>query len=834
MLLLHIVLLVSFAATGANDYFVRGIVRDSISDEPLPYASVILGESGRGTVADENGVFEFTVPNATSSFQVSYMGYEKKTVPVKKGRVNMYAVYLSPTATDLKELVVHKGKYSKKNNPAVDFLNALKDSARHSDPRSRPYYSYEVYEKINLGLNDFSAEDKNFISSKFPFLIEYVDTSEVSGKPYLPLVVKEKKSTRYNRLKPSAERELIEGLRSAGVDEMIGTENTRMFFEDILREVDLYSNDITLMRNRFVSPLGRLAPDFYKFYLTDTVPLDGEQCVVLSFYPHNRSTFGFIGQIYVPLSDPAMPVRKVEMHVPREINLNYVDNLYISQTYAEAPDGARLKLTDDLTLEMSVAGKGQLYGSRRTVFRNHSFDEIPDTVFSAAEQRPDELKRDSSFWEEARFVPIARGEREVEHLMTRLRRVPLYYWTEKVLKYAFTGYVNTSPHSRFDVGPLNSVLSFNNLEDIRLRIGGMTTANLSKHWFGRFYTAYGFFDHRWKYQFEVEYSFIPKEYHSREFPVRALRFTSSYDFERPGQNYSFTSADNIVLSLKRRSDDRAVYKHLNQLQFLWETSGHFSANLAVAHIRRSPCHTMELITGTGERFSSLSSNVASLTLRYAPGEMFYQTRTYRIPINIDAPAISVRQTFAPKGLWGTRYGVNRTELDIAKRWWFSAFGCLDTYAGGGHCWGETSFLDLYTPEVNLSYIIQPRSFALMNPMEFVSSTWAWWDFHYNANGALLNYIPGVRKLKLREVFGFRGYWGTLDKACDPRWHPELLTLPLGTDVIRLDRGPYMEASVGLDNIFTVLRLEYVWRLNYRNPPYSIDRSGLRLELRFNF
>lgn len=818
----------------ADGYFIRGIVKDSITDEPLPYASITLGNSGRGTVTDERGIFEFTIPHGTDSFQVSYMGYDKKKVPIKRNRLNIYQIYLTPSTTGLRELVVHKGKYSKKNNPAVDFLNLLKEKADRSDPRQRPFYSYDKYEKLNLGINDFTIEHKNFVASKFPFLVEYVDTSEVSGKPYLTLLVKEKKSHLSHRSSPSSDREYIEGLRSAGIDDIVDADAMRTFFEDVMREVDLYSNDITLMQNRFVSPLSHIAPDFYKFYLTDTVEVSGERCAVLSFYPRNRATFGFIGHIYVPVDRPDMPVRKVDMRVPSEINLNYVDNLYISQTYADAPDSSRIKLTDDMTVELSVAGKGQIYASRRTVLNNHSFDYIPDSVFNAPEQLPGQQNRDSTFWAQARPIVVGRGDAGVENLMTRLRRVPLYYWTEKVLKLAFTGYVNTSKNSYFDVGPLNSVLSFNNLEDVRLRIGGMTTAQLSKHWFGRFYTAYGFLDHRWKYMFEAEYSFIPKQYHSREFPVRSLRFTSSYDFERPGQNYAFTTADNIVLSLKRKSDDRAVYRRLNRIEYIWETASQFSVNLAVENSHRTTAHTMPLITGEGVHLHSLNTNAVSLLLRYAPGEKFFQTRTYRIPVNLDAPAISLRQTIAPRGLWGTRYPVNRTEADIAKRWWFSAFGYLDTYAGGGHCWGETAFLDLYTPEVNLSYIVQPRSFALMNPMEFVASSWVWWDFTYWANGAIFNYIPVFRKLKLREVFGFRGYWGTLDAASNPKLHSDLLALPVGTDGINLDHGPYMEASVGLDNIFSFLRVDYVWRLNYRHPPYAVDRSGLRIALHFTF
>ncbi len=832
------ILFPEIALAESNSYFVRGIVRDSISDEPLPYASVVVAGKKRGTVSDNRGIFEMNIPADTKALQVTCVGYAKKIVPVKRGMINMYAVYLEPAATELHELVVKNRKYSKKNNPAVDFLNRLKDRAPLTDPRRNPYYSFDKYERITIGLNDFSTDDRREMMRRFPFLAEHVDTSEVSGKPFLSLMVKEKKSRTNYRHNPEAQKEIVEGIRSAGIDEIVDQASMRVFMEDVMREIDLYQNDINLLQNRFVSPLSRIAPDFYKFYLTDTVEVAGEKCIVLSFYPHNKAAFGFNGHVYVPVNDTTMFIKRVEMTVPKDINLNFVDNLSISQDYTKAPDGSRLKQNDILTMELSIiGGKGGIYASRHTEYDNHSLEPLADDVFSGdgpTLQLEGAARRDSTYWEHARRGNIGRGESRVDELMQKLRKVPLYYWGEKVLKIMFSGYVATGNPSYFDFGPMNSVLSFNTLENVRLRAGGMTTAALSKRWFGRGFVAYGFKDHRWKYSAEAEYSFIDKEYHSREFPVQSVRLTSSYNIEHPGQDYMFTSPDNIVLSLKRFSDDRAVYRRLNKVEFNYETRSNFSINLAIANDRREAAPTMPLVNGYNEVINSITDNSVELTLRYAPGEKFFQTRTYRIPVNLDAPAITLRHTFAPRNLWGARFGINKTDVALAKRWWFSAFGYLDTYINAGHVWSRTSFLDLCTPNVNLSYIIQPQSYALMNPMEFICSSYAGWDFTYWANGAIFNYIPYLKKLKLREVFGFRGYWGELNDNNNPLKHPELLQFPLGTGVTALNHGPYMEASVGVDNLFKVLRVDYVWRLNYLNVPYKIDRCGLRVAVHVTF
>ena len=93
------------------------------------------------------------------------------------------------------------------------------------------------------------------------------------------------------------------------------------------------------------------------------------------------------------------------------------------------------------------------------------------------------------------------------------------------------GYVPTGKQSKFDIGPLNTFISGNSVEGVRLRLGGITTANLSPHWFARGYAAYGTRDRKWKYNAELEYSFNSKQYHSREFPVHSIKFNEKYDID---------------------------------------------------------------------------------------------------------------------------------------------------------------------------------------------------------------------------------------------------------------------------------------------------------------
>lgn len=840
--ILMIAALSTFTAAFAqkNTYFVSGIVRDSVTLEPLPYSSVTIVGQASGALTNDKGLFELTAPSSAAVLQVTCLGYEKKMVPLKKGQVNLYDVQLAPTATQLNEVVVRRKKYSKKNNPAVDFARRLRKMDEVTDPERNPFYSYRKNELITLAINDFKDEDgDSWMFSKFPFLKEHIDTSEISGKPILNVVAKEKISDVYYRKSPRSRKEVVIGLRQDGLDEIVDQGGILTYLEDVMREIDLYDNDITLLQNRFVSPLSKIAPDFYKFYLTDTVEVEGERCIVLSFYPHNTSSFGFNGQVYVPVNDSTMFIKKVTMRAPRDINVNFIDNLYISQEFERAPDGSRLKKSDDLTIELSlVPGTQGVYARRNTAYANHAFT-APDSIevfegLGETETASDANSKDGEFWRQERILQISDNEKNVGELMGKLRKVPIFYWTEQVMKVMFTGYLTTGNPSKFDFGPVNTLASHNDLEGWRFRAGGITTAALSNRLFARGYAAYGLKDRKWKYSGSLEYSFNDKEYHSLEFPVHSLRITSMFDVNHLGQHYLTTNSDNFFLSLTRMKDYNLIYHNVNKLEYTLELRNNFSLVAGIENEIQRTSRFVDFTNGYGQSFRHYSETFLTLELRYAPGEKFYQTKTHRVPINRDAPIFTLTHRFAPKGVFNSPYSVNATEFMAKKRFWFSAFGNLDALIKAGHVWSRSPYINLLIPNANISYTIQPESFACMNPMEFVNDSYVSIDISYTANGALFNCIPLIKKLGLRECFGFKALWGDLNNRNLPSLHPELLQYPSDANVTRMTSTPYMEASVGIENILRCLRLDYVWRLSYLDVPYSIDRRGLRVAMYLTF
>lgn len=834
-----------FAAKPVSSYLIRGIVKDSITDEPVPYAHISTSVKRGSTVAGPDGVFEITVRDTASWLNVSAQTYQPKIIGIHRGHVNMYAVYLSPQIQQLQEVVIKKQRYSKRNNPAVDMMQRLRRQSEGRDPRRNAFYNYHQYQRISIALNNFSKDPSTSkLLKRFPVLWSCMDTSDISGRPILQLSVKETASDVHYRRQPKAVREVVTAYNSSGVDNIFDQESMQTFLEDILRPVDVFNGEINLLQNRFVGPLTAVSADFYRFYLGDTITTaQGRKLVPLSFYPRNKASFGFIGSMEVDVTDSMLFVNHIDMRISPDINLNFIQNLRLEQSYARAEDGSRLVTNDNLTLEGSViSGTPGLYINRTLAYAGHNFDEPPgaDTIYSERRERVVEklaTSRDTLFWEGVRLVELPKSQRNVSMTMDKLHSYPLYRFVEKVVKALFSGYIATSANSRFDIGPLNTIASYNDIEGFKTRVGGMTTANLSPHWFGRFYVGYGFGDHKWKYGVEAEYSFNDKRYHSREFPIHSLRLNLGYDTYHPGQSYMFTNPDNFILSLKRRNDYNVTYQRLGTLTYTYERHNHLSLTASANVERQWPGPYLPLTLASGENLPNFDMSWIDLEFRYAPGEKFYQTRTYRLPVNLDAPVIMLSQRIGSRHVAGSRWSICRTQLSVQKRFWMSAWGYLDLIGKGGHVWSRnTPYFQLFIPNANLTYTIQPESYALINAMEFITDSYASVEATYWANGAILNYVPLLKKLRLREVFAVRSFWGKLSDANNPAHNQSLLSFPEADGVGRTDvsKTPYVEASVGIENIFKCLRVDYVWRLTHRYPGYPVDRSGVRLAVHVTF
>lgn len=830
-----------------------GIVRDSVSGEPLSYVSVMFEGSTIGTMTDDDGAFNLQNDKGLTRLVVSSLGYDNKVVTLKAGQKNeALDVLLRPTSFEIAEVVVKPGreKYSRKDNPAVELIKKVIEHKDDNRAEAKEEYQSEVYEKLSMSLDDFNPNlEKNKLLKKFKFVKNYLDTSEFNGKPILTISVRETLSDRYYRKHPKTEKTITKAKRQQGIDQSLddgGSITSNL--EEIFKGVDIFDNNINILLNRFVSPLSStLAVSYYKYYIMDTVEVAGEPCVDLAFVPVNSQSYGFTGRLYITL-DGNYSVKKFLLNTPANINLNWVDKLRIEQEFRRMPDSTWVLAGENTYVNFYlVKGAQQLYAHQLRNFDKYRFDvQDGDSIFGLlgpTHELPEATAQTDTFWLRNRHVPLKEKESALKDLLAQLRKVPAFNAVIKTAEILISGYIPTSADkekSKFDFGPMNTTFSANHLEGFRMRVGGMTTANLNPHWFGSGYLAYGVNDRKLKYNAKLTYSLNKKKYHEGESPLNNLSAIQEYDVYTPGQDFLFTSKDNMFVAWKVGEPvTKMQYIRKTMLQYQKEWLNGLTLTTWARNENNEAAGTLRYdrynADGTLTNLKSFTNTELGAQLRFAPGERAYNSREGKnslFNLSKDAPVFKLSHQMGLKNVLGSDFNYNHTEVSAEKRIWLSSFGHIDALVTAGKVWDKVPFPLLILPNTNQSVTIQPQAFNMMRALEFVSDQYVSFYFTYYLKGWILNRIPGVKWLRLREVVSFSGFYGGLTDKNNPALNPAgLYRFPEGTSP--MGRAPYLEASIGLENIFKILRIDYYRRLTYLDQP-NIKKGGVRVALRFSF
>ena len=829
-----------------------GIVRDSVSGEPLSYVSVMFENSTIGAMTDDDGAFSLQNDKGLTRLVVSSLGYDNKVVNLKAGQKNnALNVLLRPTSFEIAEVVVKpkREKYSRKDNPAVELIKKVIEHKNDNRIEAKDEYQSEVYEKLSMSLDDFNPNlEKNKFLKKFKFIKNYLDTSEFNGKPILTVSVRENLSDFYYRKSPKAEKTIVRAKRMQGIDKTLDdgggiTSN----LEEIFKSINIFDNNIPILLNRFVSPLSStLATTYYHYYIMDTLDVGGDKCVDLAFVPANSESYGFTGRLYITL-DGNYAVKKVLLNTPANINLNWVDKLRIEQEFKQMPDSTWVLDQENTFVNFYVVkGTQQLYAHQLRNYDNYNFNvQNADSVFGllgALHVLPEATAQPDTFWTHNRPIPLKEKEDALKDLLGQLRKVPAFNAIIKTAEILITGYIPTANDkkvTKFDFGPMNTTFSANHLEGFRMRVGGMTTANLNPYWFASGYLAYGTNDRKIKYNLKLTHSFTKKEYHEGENPVNNLSFIQEYDVYTPGQDFLFTSKDNIFVAWKVGEPvTKMQYIRKSVLQYEKEWLNGLTWKSWIMNQNNEAAGTLQYIkrdeSGNLYHIKDFTTSEIGTQLRFAPGERAYNGRSGKesvFNLSKDAPVFKLSHQLGIKGVLGGDYNYNHTEISAEKRIWLSSFGHIDAQIKAGKVWDKVPFPLLILPNTNQSITIQPEAFHMMNALEFVTDQYVSFNATYYLKGWILNRIPGIKWLRLREVLSFNMIYGGLTDKNNPTLTPGLFLLPDGTQP--LGSTPYMECSVGLENIFKILRIDYYRRLTYLDHP-DIKKGGIRIALRFTF
>lgn len=848
-----LILLLLILAQAAGAQTITGVVVEESTGDTIPFPSVQYKKEKIATSGNAYGRFSIKRLNG-EKLTFSAVGYQELTILIGPNTPSEMKITLKTDTKQLKGVTVKtkRSKYSRKNNPAVELMKRVIAAKKRTDLANHDYYQFNKYQKITFAINDIKpTELENEKLKKKKWLINQIETCPYNNKLILPLSVDETVTRNIYRKDPKTEKSIIMGQSSSGVNDLIETGDIlNNVLKDVFTDVDLYDDQIRLLQYPFTSPIGKDAISFYRFYIVDTVYVDRDKCFHLQFLPNNQQDFGFRGEIWI-LADSTLHVKRCNLTLPKKSDVNFVDNLQIIQEYTRLPEGDWALTTDDMFVEMSIAKfLTKAIVIRTTRMSDYAFDELPDKLFKGKTKvlhESNAMMRDEAFWDKYRSVELTKSESSMDAFINNLSQQKAFKYIIFGVRAFIENFVETGSQnhpSKVDIGPINTMISSNFIDGVRTRISAQTTANLNPHWFLSGYYARGWDSRKNYYKGELTYSFNKKEYLPREFPKRTLTFTSTYDVCSPSDKFMHTDKDNVFTALKWTKVEKMMFYNRQQLSFEREEEWGFRTTISLKTEENEACGDLffkplsmvgmeDAMIGQGK----FRTTEARIELRYAPGETFINTKQRRLPVNLDAPVFTLSHTTGIKGFLGGNYDYNFTEASIYKRLWLNSWGKIDILAKGGIQWNKVPFPLLIMPAANLSYIISDETFNLINNMEFLNDRYASLDISWDLNGKIFNRIPLLKKLKWREWLGIKCLWGTLTDKNNPTLAANagdgmLMEFPEGSYIMDSKR-PYIELIAGIHNIFKIIHIQYVHRLNYNHLP-TATKNGVRLMMRLTF
>ncbi|HRH69813.1 MAG TPA: DUF5686 family protein [Flavobacteriales bacterium] len=812
------------AALRAQTTRITGTVTDAKTGEALPFVNIAFVDSRIGTVTDFDGKYVLDTYYATDSIRVSAMGYTSVTRAVKKDKVQVIDVPMSDSSQELAEVVIRPND----ENPAFTILRRVVKNKPVNNREKLSAYEYDAYNKVEFDLNNITEEfTQKKLFKPFAFIFDMVDSTD--AKPYLPIFMTETLSEVYYRQKPRSRRELIRGSKVSGIE----NESVSQFMGDMYQNVNIYENFLIIFGRNFISPIADGGKGFYDYYLTDSAFIGRNWCYKLEFKPKRPQELAFAGEMWI--NDTTYAVKRIEVGIPEKANLNFVQAFRVRQEYDLVEKEVWMLVRDELVVDLNIVkdtgrpNKNQvqgLYGRRTATYRDFVINKPRDDAhYEGAEEvvmAIDPLSLGADYWDQNRHEQLTAKENAVYHMVDTMKTIPRFRTYIDIVSTVVTGYY---PMEQIELGPYFTAYSFNPVEGNRFRVGGRTSSQFSRNTEFEGYTAYGTKDGVVKYGFGGK-TFLTKEPRL----IGGLYF--KHDMEQLGQSTDAFRQDNILSSVFRRTPNdklTLVDEYKAYLDREWFMG--FSNMLMFRHRTMFPRGALEYVGFSDaqepELINSITTAEVMLYTRFAYKEKYVAGDFTRVSLGTVYPAVELQLTQGLQGVLNGDYEYTKVIGRIQHRLQFGTLGFLKyTVTAGKIFSGPLPYPLLVLHAGNETFYFDELAFNTMNYFEFISDRSASMFLEHHFDGLFLNRIPLFRRLKWREVVGFKGVVGRLD----PKHRTEMELLPFSYD---LNGGPFAELSLGIENILKVLRIDAVRRLTYHDHANTRDWA-LRFKLNITF
>jgi hypothetical protein len=799
---------------------VYGTVTDAQTGEILPFVNVMFQGSKIGTTTDLDGQYEIESYYATDSLSASFVGYRRLSIVIKKDISQQVDFKLSEASTDLPELIVIPNEI----NPAHPILKQVIANKHINNREKLESYEYEVYNKMEFDINNLSNKfQKSKVFKKFDFIFDNINSTE--DKPYLPILISESLSQYHYRKNPKSQKEIIKATRVSGID----NESVSQFAGDMYQQINVYENHLKLLGRDFISPIANYGLSYYKYYLMDSMNIDGYWCYQLKYMPKRRGELTLDGTIWI--HDTTYAVKKIEGDMAKDANLNLVEELSFTQTFQQVEEEVWMLTKDELFISFALTkNKTGFYGRKATHYSDFVINKPkPDQFYKGLDNiivEDSAQLKSKEYWTEHRHDTLTEKEQGIYDMVDTLNDLPIIRSYTDIIKTIASGY---KIMGKFELGPIYSLYSWNPVEGHRFSMGGRTSNDFSKSIEISGYAAYALLDEEFKYGGGTRF-FITKE------PRRLVKLVYKHDVEQVGiSSNSFNSA-NAVTSIARRNPlNKLVFNTEYRASFEREWTAGLQSALMLRNASISPLGITPFIktnpeTSTQDSIKNITTSEVSLLIRYAHHEKHVSGEFDRVSLGTKHPTLSVFYTYGIPNVFYSEYEYHKLVFEYKHKFSLGIIGTTKYQFSLGKVWGDLPYPLLELHPGNETWGYNEDTYNLMNINEFVSDEYISFNVHQHFGGLFLNKLPLLRKLKWREVLTFKGIYGRLDQK-------NINLMALADYTTTLKTKPYMELAAGIENIFSFLRVDAVWRLTYLNHEVDgikVSPFGIRGKLQFEF
>lgn len=816
-LILYLLLVLSYNSF-AQQTKVSGTVWDANNGQRMPFVKVQFKDSKIGVLSDTLGYFSIETYYATDSLVFSFPGYLTQVVKVNKDEIQEYTIRMANKINEFDEVKIL---------PPDEFPSTTlhKKVIAHKDINNKEKllsYEYELYNKIQLDLNNFGDKsiDQSIIK-RLDLVMDYLDSND-NGKNFLPVILSESISNFYFKNNPKKRKEVVTATRISGIENI----QLEQFLGDMYLDINVYDNTINLFNKSFVSPVSSFARSYYRFYLEDSSFIDNQWCYKLKFVPKRSGDATFNGEMWI--HDTTYAVKQISASISENANINYVQNLYFEHYFKQVEKEVWMLTREKMIVDFKLTEKSNLHGiygrklSTRENFnintdRPNDFYHSDNTVEFADSAK----SRSTEYWKEHRHEQLNIQEQGIDEMIDSLNHEPFFKTLKNLTYFASTGYY---PIGKIEIGSAFNLISVNPVEDLRLALSLRTSNNFSKRLELGGRVAYGFGDSTFKYRGSFRYNISPKK-------RGMLTGYYLYDIEQIGQSPTAAAIGSTFGTLFRTGPldkltmvqkaginlEKDIRKDLILYGgFEWKE---YSPIGVTEYIKSNPA------TNSFDTLNKITSTEFIARIRWAKNEEFISGVFDRKSVGSKYPILSLQGIFGVKGLLNGDYNYQKIEFTMEHSRQIGVLGRIRYGVNAGYVFGKTAYPFLKVHEGNQSYWLLTTAFNKLNYFEFISDQYIGGFVENHWEGILFDRLPLIKKLKWRLVTTGRITYGSISERSTTE-----MVLPSFTK--QFGNIPYAEVGVGIENIFKVGRVDLVWRLTHLDP--GMSPIGIRARWSINF